>query len=82
MFRLLNFILISLISWSTFAQQPIAQTKAYLSNQTLEELLFVSIKEQKLYHIKKEINENTLSLMKNIKQQFDPNNILNPDKSI
>lgn len=32
--------------------------------------------------IKKEINENTLSLMKNIKQQFDPNNILNPDKSI
>ena len=30
----------------------------------------------------KEINENTLSLMKNIKQQFDPNNILNPEKSI
>ena len=32
--------------------------------------------------IKKEIDENTLSLMKKIKEQFDPNNIFNPDKSI
>jgi lipoprotein-anchoring transpeptidase ErfK/SrfK len=52
MFRALNFILISLLSWSTFAQQPIAQAKAYLSNHVFEEILFVSIKEQKLYHIK------------------------------
>jgi len=52
MFRALNFILISLLSWSAFAQQPIAQVKAYLSNQAFEEILFVSIKEQKLYHIK------------------------------
>jgi lipoprotein-anchoring transpeptidase ErfK/SrfK len=52
MFRTINFILISLLSCSTFAQQPIAQTKAYLSNQAFEEILFVSIKEQKLYHIK------------------------------
>jgi lipoprotein-anchoring transpeptidase ErfK/SrfK len=52
MFRALNFILISLLSWSVFAQQPIAQVKAYLSNQAFEEILFVSIKEQKLYHIK------------------------------
>jgi lipoprotein-anchoring transpeptidase ErfK/SrfK len=52
MFRTLNFILISLLSWSAFAQQPIAQAKAYLNNQAFEEILFVSIKEQKLYHIK------------------------------
>jgi lipoprotein-anchoring transpeptidase ErfK/SrfK len=52
MFRTLNFILISLLSWSASAQQPIAQAKAYLSNQAFEEILFVSIKEQKLYHIK------------------------------
>ena len=52
MFRTLNFILISLLSWISFAQQPIVQAKAYLGNQTFEEILFVSIKEQKLYHIK------------------------------
>ena len=52
MFRTLNFILISLLSWSAFSQQPIAKAKAYLGNQALEEILFVSIKEQKLYHIK------------------------------
>ena len=52
MFRALNFILISLLSWSAFAQQPIVQAKAYLSNQAFEEILFISIKEQKLYHIK------------------------------
>jgi hypothetical protein len=52
MFRTLNFILISLLSWNAFAQQPIVQAKAYLSNQAFEEILFVSIKEQKLYHIK------------------------------
>ena len=50
MFRTLNFILISFLSWSAFSQQPIA--KAYLGNQAFEEILFVSIKEQKLYHIK------------------------------
>jgi len=52
MFRSLNFILISLLSWNSFAQQPIAQAKAYVGAQTFEEILFVSIKEQKLYHIK------------------------------
>ena len=52
MFRTLNFILISLLSWSAFSQQPIAKAKAYLGNQAFEEILFVSIKEQKLYHIK------------------------------
>ena len=52
MFRSFNFILISLLSWSAFAQQPTAQAKAYLSNQAFEEILFVSIKEQKLYHVK------------------------------
>ena len=52
MLRILNFILISLLSWSAFSQQPIAQAKAYLSNQTFKEILFVSVKEQKLYHIK------------------------------
>lgn len=33
-------------------------------------------------YIQKEINKETLILMKNIKNQFDPKNILNPNKSI
>jgi D-lactate dehydrogenase len=37
------------------------------------------IKKQYLY---KEIDKNTLTLMKKIKKQFDPKNILNPNKSI
>ena len=52
MFRTLNFILISLLGWSSFAQEPIVQVKTYLGNQAFKEILFVSIKEQKLYHIK------------------------------
>ena len=52
MLRTLNFILISILSWNAFAQQPIVQAKAYLSNQAFEEILFVSTREQKLYHIK------------------------------
>ena len=32
--------------------------------------------------INKEIDKNTLSLMNDIKKQFDPKNILNPNKSI
>ena len=32
--------------------------------------------------LEKEINKNTLSLMQSIKKQFDPKNILNPNKSI
>lgn len=36
----------------------------------------------KLEFVSKEIGENELSLMRSIKQQFDPNNILNPNKSI
>jgi len=52
MLRALSFILINLVSWSASSQQPIVQAKAYLSNQTFEEILFVSVKEQKLYHIK------------------------------
>ena len=63
MFRSLNFILISLLSWNSFAQQPIVQAKAYVGTQTFEEILFVSIKEQKLYHIKNDkiINEYVIS---------------------
>jgi len=52
MFRTLNFILMSLFWWSVFAQHPIEEAKAYLGNQAFEEILFASIKEQKLYHIK------------------------------
>jgi hypothetical protein len=51
MFRTFNFILISLLSISSFAQSPLKLAKDYLEKPT-EELLFVSIKEQKLYHIK------------------------------
>ena len=36
----------------------------------------------KKQYIEKEINNNTLELMKNIKKQFDPKSILNPNKSI
>lgn len=36
----------------------------------------------KKQYIEKEINNNTLKLMKNIKKQFDPKSILNPNKSI
>ncbi len=32
--------------------------------------------------INKEIDSNTLNIMQNIKQQFDPNNILNPGKTL
>jgi len=32
--------------------------------------------------INKEIDKKTLSLMNDIKKQFDPNNIMNPNKSI
>ena len=42
----------SLLSCSAFAQQPIVKVKAYLGNQAFEEILFVCIEEQKLYHIK------------------------------
>ena len=52
MFRALNFILISLLSCSAFAQQQIVKAKTYLGNQAFEEIIFVCIKEQKLYHIK------------------------------
>ena len=33
-------------------------------------------------YLEKEINKETLKLMKNIKKQFDPKNILNTNKSI
>ena len=52
MFRALNLILIILLNWSAFSQQPIEQAKAYLGNQKFEEILFICIKEQALYHIK------------------------------
>jgi len=51
-FRIINFILISFLNINSFAQNPIKETKKYLESQWIEELLFVSIKQQKLYHIK------------------------------
>ena len=36
----------------------------------------------KKQYLEKEIKKDTLNLMKNIKSQFDPKNILNPNKSI
>ena len=36
----------------------------------------------KKQYIEKEIDKNTLELMRNIKKQFDPHHILNPNKSI
>ena len=42
----------------------------------------LAIRETVSAFIEKEIKEQTLSLMKDIKKQFDPKNILNPNKSI
>ena len=54
--RIINFILISFLSINSFAQTPVQQARKYLENQTTEELLFVSVKKQELYHIKNVIN--------------------------
>ena len=51
MFRRFILILISLLSISSFAQSPLKLAKDYLK-KPFEELLFISIKQQKLYHIK------------------------------
>ena len=52
MFKYFNLILISFISISTFAQDAIIKkAKSYLA-EDFQELVFISIKKQKLYHIK------------------------------
>ena len=66
MFRILNFILVSLISFSTFGQNSIIErVNDYLDIQYAyeNEILYVSIKEQKLYHIQNDsiINEYIIS---------------------
>ena len=54
MYRFLNIILILLLSIISFAQENITkQAKNYI-NDTVKEILFISIKDQKLYHIKDE----------------------------
>ena len=52
MFKYFNLILISFISISTFAQDAIIKkAESYLA-EDFQELVFISIKKQKLYHIK------------------------------
>ena len=54
MFRILNLILISLISLNTTAQNSIIErVNNYLKskNTFTDEVIYVSIKQQKLYHI-------------------------------
>jgi hypothetical protein len=59
MLRYLNIIIIILISLPSFAQKKIIkEAKNYISKD-FSELLFVSIKNQKLYHIKNEKIINT-----------------------
>ena len=52
MFKYFNLILISFISINTFAQDAIIKkAESYLA-EDFQELVFISIKKQKLYHIK------------------------------
>ena len=52
MFRYFNFILISLLSLTTSAQSNILKKAENYISTTFAELLFVSIDDQKMYHIK------------------------------
>ena len=52
MFRYFNFILISLLSLTTSAQSNILKKAENYISTTFAELLFVSIDNQKMYHIK------------------------------
>ena len=52
MFKYFNLILISFISISTFAQDPIIKKAESYLGEDFQELVFISIKKQKLYHIK------------------------------
>ena len=52
MFKYFNLILISFISISTFAQDAIIKKAESYLTEDFQELVFISIKKQKLYHIK------------------------------
>ena len=52
MFKYFNLILISFISISTFAQDAIIKKAESYLVEDFQELVFISIKKQKLYHIK------------------------------
>lgn len=45
-------IILLLLSLTALSQNPISESKKYLGNYLYKELLFVSIKSQRLYHIK------------------------------
>lgn len=59
MLRSLNIILISLLSFTSFAQNNIIKKAKNYIAKDFKELLFVSIENQKLYHIKNEKIINT-----------------------
>ena len=63
MLRYFNIILISLFSLSSFAQDNIVDKVNNYISKSFAELLFISIKEQKMYHVKnnKVINEFIIS---------------------
>ena len=52
MFKYFNLILVSFISISTFAQDAIIKKAESYLGEDFQELVFISIKKQKLYHIK------------------------------
>ena len=56
----------------------------FVSYNKLIGILHVHRGNSELYFelLEKEVKKDTLNLMKNIKSQFDPKNILNPNKSI
>ena len=54
MLKRLTFILIVLYCCNVFSQSVITEANKYLNNQPFKELLFISIHNQRLYHIKKD----------------------------
>ncbi len=59
MIRFLNLILISILSISSLAQENLIETAKSYIIEDFKELIFISIKKQKLYHIKNEKIINT-----------------------
>tara|TARA_Y100000588_G_C13996610_1_gene813787 strand:+ start:267 stop:848 length:582 start_codon:yes stop_codon:yes gene_type:complete len=54
-----NIILILLLNLTCFSEEKITETAKNYLKKDFEELLFISIKDQKLYHLKNEIIINT-----------------------
>ena len=49
--RLINTLILTLFSAFLFGQNPIEISQKYLKNTVVKEIIFVSIRKQRLYHI-------------------------------